>query len=116
MAGRPLLAAQECGFRPGLLEQASRIAGQEGSTAKRAGRLGLYLSMRLGSALPGSGRMAAVAARLAPGVHDALLRRYIAYGSNGMHWRLMSPVGMIAPGAHEAAILLRLGNSARQHR
>lgn len=112
LAKRPLLAAQACGISPGLLDRASRIAGQEGGAAKRGARLVLYVTLRFGSALPGSSRLTAAAARLSPRLHDALLRRYIAYGSNGMDWRPPPAVLTIIPGAHEAAILSRLSKLA----
>lgn len=107
-AGRPLLAAQQCGLNPARLERFSRIAGQQGGTAKRGARLGLYLTMRLGRALPGSAWMGTAAQRLAPRLHDALVRRYVAYSSNAGDWLPVAGSHPTMIGAHEAAILRRL--------
>ena len=107
-AGRPLLAAQQCGFGHARLARFSRIAGEQGGVAKRSARLGLYLTLRLGGALPGSIWMGAAAHRVAPALHNALLQRYVAYSRNAGDW---FPVVSSIPtmiGAHEAAVLRRL--------
>ena len=114
LAGRPLLAAQQCGFGHARLARFSRIAGEQGSNAKRGTRLGLYLTLRLGRALPGSAWMAAAAHRVAPALHNALLQRYIAYSRNAGDWFPVGSSMLAMVGAHEAAVLRRLRRLADQ--
>ena len=107
-AGRPLLAAQQCGIGHARLARFSRIAGEQGGVAKRSARLGLYLVMKLGGALPGSTWMGAAAHRVVPAVHNALLQRYIAYSRNAGDWFPVGSSMLTMIGAHEAAVLRRL--------
>lgn len=114
LAGRPLLAAQQCGFGHARLARLSRIAGEQGGVAKRSARLGLYLTLRLGGALPGSAWVGAAAHRIAPALHNALLQRYIAYSRNAGDWFPVGSSMLAMVGAHEAAVLRRLRRLADQ--
>lgn len=108
LAGRPLLAAQQCGFDQARLERLSRVAGQQGSFAKRGLRLGLYLSVRVARRLPASAWLSGTARRSLPGLHRFLFTRYVHYSRNSGDWTAAAPMRDTVIGGHEAATLRRL--------
>ena len=108
ITGRPLLAAQQSGVGAVRLERFSRVAGQQGGPFKRGARLSLYLVLRVGRRLPGSASLVDLTQRISPGLHDAVLKRYIAYSSNAGDWQLPPSWRRVRMGAHEAAVLRRL--------